>query len=794
MKKTLLLFCGILWFSASFAQSISGIVTDAESGERLAFVNVYSEQWRLGTYTDIDGKFQLSVRNEPGVIQFSLIGYQTYELVLDPNSNVRVFQIQLTPSALELSEVEVVADENPAIPIIRRVVENRKNNQPENYPSYRHTTYNKFIVTMDEVSSDTVFTETGEVDTNWAEVKEFADEQHVFLMESVSKKSYIKGKRDNENVIASRVSGLSDPQFVLLANQLQSFTFYTDYIQVLSSEYLNPISPNSEKRYVFILQDTTYHDGDTIYRISYQPSVNANINGLKGVINVNTNGWAIQNVTAEPADTNQLRVRIQQQYKRFEGKWFPYQLNTDVNFMNVSVNGFAPIGVGRTYIDSVEIGIDMNHKAIEVAQITVDKYAHKRPEEYWNSFRRDTLDSREKRTYEFIDSIGEEFNLDRRLNFARALFSGYLRLGVIDLDIYDLMRYNSYEKFRLNIGLQTNPRLFDRWIFGGNIAYGFGDKAIKYGGFTEYTLHKKYDWKWRVAYRHDLNETGEIHYLSDDRNFLYANIRELAIFKMDFNTSVAVQTSALIRPSLKVHATYQNRTIRHLANYAYDTPLFNGDVTYNEFIGELQWSPGAVIMQTQYGTVNVERSDFTAIIQHRMGLPTDASFEAYHRTLARLRYKKRIRNAGTSYFQVEAGNLSGQTTVSNYFNLNGNSPNRLADYYAFNSLGVHALQWRQFSSVQYHHRFPTLFEFEELNMSPTPVVHLKSLYGSSSSEGILLDGRPLLVRSSPYWEAGVSVEGIISNLGLGVFYGNWFDAAEIGGRQMAIQFTFSSPF
>ena len=794
MKRSLLILFGLILSYIGISQSITGVVTDAESGEKLAFVNVYSSEWRIGTYTDIDGKFQLSIPAEEGLLKFSLIGYRTYELQVDPKSGNRVFKIQLQPASLELSEVEVVADENPAISIIQNVVENRKSNRPENYESYRHITYNKFVVTMDAVSEDTVFTETGEVDTNWAEVKEFSDEQHVFLMESVSKKSYIKGKRNNENVIASRVSGLSDPQFVLLANQLQSFTFYSDYIQVLSTEFLNPISPNSEKRYVFILQDTTYHDGDTIYRISYQPSVNANINGLKGVVNINTNGWAIQNVTAEPADTNELPVRIQQQYKRFNGKWFPFQLNTDLSFQSLSVNGFAPIGIGRTYIDSVEIGIGMDHREVEVAQITVDKYAHKRPDEYWNNFRRDTLDQREKRTYEFIDSIGEEFNLDRKLNFARALFSGYVRMGVIDLDLYNLMRFNSYEKFRLNIGLQTNPRLFDRWIFGGNIAYGFGDRTFKYGGFTEYTLHKKYNWKWRLSYRHDLNETGEIRYLSEDRNFLYANIRELAIFKMDFNTSYAIRTSALIRPSLKVNLAFQNRTIRHLANYSYDKPLFNQEVTYNEVVGEIEWSPGAVIMQTQYGIVNVERSDFTAVLQHRMGMPTDNSIETYHRTLARLRYKKRVRNAGTSYFQLEAGNLSGQTTVSNYFNLFGNSPNDIADYYAFNSLGVHALQWRQFSSIQYHHRFPQLFEYERLNMAPVPVIHLKSLYGSSESAGVTLDEQPLLVRSSPYWEAGVSLEGIISNLGLGVFYGNWFNAAQIGGRQMAIQLTFSSPF
>jgi hypothetical protein len=63
-------------------------------------------------------------------------------------------------------------------------------------------------------------------DSSYIRAKDFFNKQHLFIMESVVKRSF-RFPSDNYNkVIASRVSGLKDPLFVFLISQLQSTTFY----------------------------------------------------------------------------------------------------------------------------------------------------------------------------------------------------------------------------------------------------------------------------------------------------------------------------------------------------------------------------------------------------------------------------------------------------------------------------------------------------------------------------------------------------------------------------------------
>jgi hypothetical protein len=91
--------------------------------------------------------------------------------------------------------------------------------------------------------------------------------------------NYKKPNKDTERVIANRVSGFKDPSFVLLASQLQSFTFYSDFVTVLSDDYLNPVSGGAWRKYVFVLRDTTFSGADTTFIISFEPPPKPSLSG-----------------------------------------------------------------------------------------------------------------------------------------------------------------------------------------------------------------------------------------------------------------------------------------------------------------------------------------------------------------------------------------------------------------------------------------------------------------------------------------------------------------------------------
>lgn len=104
----LLLFFAMLCLNGLFAQNktISGTVTESESGVPLPGVNVVEKGTNNGTSTDFDGNFNISVSSNNAILVFTSLGYTTKEVVVGSASNVNV---TLSEDAEMLGEVVVTA-------------------------------------------------------------------------------------------------------------------------------------------------------------------------------------------------------------------------------------------------------------------------------------------------------------------------------------------------------------------------------------------------------------------------------------------------------------------------------------------------------------------------------------------------------------------------------------------------------------------------------------------------------------------------------------------------------------
>ena len=117
MKQVRVLFIWVILFSwtqahaSSFQQSsesndgtVTGIVTDATSGESLVGVNILVKGTSQGASTDGEGRYQLTVPAENDTLVFSYIGYKTKEVPVMGRSEINV---SLQPQALQGEEVVV---------------------------------------------------------------------------------------------------------------------------------------------------------------------------------------------------------------------------------------------------------------------------------------------------------------------------------------------------------------------------------------------------------------------------------------------------------------------------------------------------------------------------------------------------------------------------------------------------------------------------------------------------------------------------------------------------------------
>lgn len=88
-------------------KQISGTITDAKTGEPMVGVSVFAKDNPSdGTISEIDGSYQLTVRNAAAVLVFSFVGYEILETPVGEGATLNV---SLQGNAQQLNEVVVTA-------------------------------------------------------------------------------------------------------------------------------------------------------------------------------------------------------------------------------------------------------------------------------------------------------------------------------------------------------------------------------------------------------------------------------------------------------------------------------------------------------------------------------------------------------------------------------------------------------------------------------------------------------------------------------------------------------------
>ncbi|WP_113925931.1 DUF5686 and carboxypeptidase-like regulatory domain-containing protein [Cognataquiflexum aquatile] len=518
-----------------FGQTLlSGHVYDQKTNQPIPFVNIQVKgKERKGTTTDVRGLFRLDPFVDNEVLIISHVGYFPQEITLQAlKSRPDIF---LVPMAVELGEVQILAGENPALPIIRKAIANKDLNNPDKLDSYRFTSYNKMVMTLDGLN------EQPEVDDTTVN---FLKGGHIFMTESFSEVVFKKPGKRNETVKASKMSGIENPLVAMASSSFQPFSFYTDHIKILEVPYVNPLSNDGLRKYDYFLEDSIQNEIGTSYIISYQPIEGKVYQLGKGLMYISSLQYALENMVIKPSDPDTNLLFELQQKNRWDGKnWFPEQLNSIYLAPEMEFEGKAFKITNQTFLSDVQINeLDRSTKFGPIAlnfAIQNDLYD-------WGNLRLDSLTSREYLTYVRFDNMPEKDK--RRLNMASKLLtqlsSGRIPLGPVDLIPNRVLRFNRFESVGLGLGLSSNETLSDVVRFEGYFRYGFRDKGWKYGAGTELRLDKKYDSKLLFYYSQDISEPGKTLLPKTNsfsstgnifRNFLADRMDEVERYSVEFS-------------------------------------------------------------------------------------------------------------------------------------------------------------------------------------------------------------------------------------------------------------------
>jgi hypothetical protein len=770
----IVLFCFIIINVSALCQKIYFIKEQA-GNTPIPFVKVTPDSG-IPFLADIDG--MISLPEQTITIRLHQTGYIDTLIEL---SRVQNFTILMNNQVRMIHEVDIAAGENPAHRIIEQAIKNRKKNNPMDNDAFRYNSYSKFIFDIDREKLAAIPDTT--TDSTLIELRRFFSDKHLFILENASTRTFVPPARDKEEITAYKVSGFNDPMFSTFANNMQSFSFYENQFQLLGKTYINPIALGGINRYHFVLEDTTIINKDTTFTIFYRPRKGKNFDGMTGRLYINTNGFAIEKVTASPYEQNGTRkVEIVQEYALVNNhKWFPSKLSTEIYFDNtVSIETMEVSGKGSTYITHVELNPEgIRKRDFDNTTVSMADGAEKVDNQTWDSLRVYHITDKESKTYTALDSISNAEKLDKKLRIFKILSTGKIPMGYVSLDLNRLINFDKFEGYRLGLGLETSDKVSKHFVLGTYGAWGTLDKAFKYGTYSTIYLNKKKGFKLDLRYQQDVIERGGNSLQKDvfslNSTALY---RHFFIQNMEMQRLAEIAVSRNIRSNLKVTLLTNYQRVWFSDGYHFqpstsfsESPLTQCDLS--ETVLEFSWNMREKVMQL--GDLRVSKGSKYPKTQFKIAKLNKniakVNFD-YWRLFLDIRHTISIRGVG-----VLMWNLCGSQTV-------GNVPLFLMQVSYGTGFKWHVSAPNSFETVRpaefYHTRQAALFTRFQFNPIKTKAKWNEPQFGIHHAMGygnmIYPKGHSVTFKSMDkgLFEVGALLNNLFvsktSGMGIGLFY------------------------
>ena len=764
IKFIIIIFLSLLSVSLSGQNSVKGRVIDESTKERLAFVNiVINENGTLGTTSDIDGNFSIKSKNEIESLTFSFVGYEKKKVEIEKDQDEII--VKMKPQNIQLSEIVIDASKNPANRIIDSVFKYRDSNNPKSLDSYYYKIYDNMVFTID----------TTRLYSNDVMYNEFQDKD-LMAMETVSEQLFKKPNKNQKNIIANKVSGIDNPMFVYIIENIQSIGFQEDLITINEKQYINPISNGSKKKYIFVLESTLKTDSnDSIFVISFKPYRNTNFNALSGTMTINSDKWAIQNIKAEPSKQDQMfDINIQQLYEKVDGYWFPKQMNTNISFNMFDI--YTMLGIGKSYITEVEINKDLDRSNFSNADYIISDEAGD-SDDVIKAYRYEKLSGeRLDATYKFVDSIfaANNIDMDKVTGIITNLLYDEIPIKFINLKVGDIMDYNIGNGYMLGLGFRTNERLSKIFSVGAFGNYWFKAKEFNYGGNLSFNILPSKDMKLKFAAEHKFKRLGNYSFEEENAFLSPSNYKDFYINATSLNNSVSANFS-----------TYFNKYLKGIVNFEVaDKTVFDRQLTIDNSQSyrlstldlRLRIAFGEKFIKTSQGLIAESKANTVIWISYQKNLK-DVFGSPYNfdKIEFQFRGQKTFKYIGETSILAQAGYVNGLAPITELFNLEGTGNKKFGIFCteSFNTIRPDEFFCDRFAALYFSHNFRNLlFDFEKFH--PEIIIVTNIAFGKCSSDSQIFKFSDSQVLNKGYFESGLVIDNILSagitKLGFGAFY------------------------
>ena len=528
---------------------VTGYVKDASTNTPLNNASISIRGTKGGARTNTDGRFRIPAEKFPLDITVTSVGYDPYTMHLEtaPTQDLQIL-VNRQFKSLEKATVKNKKQKyrnkgNPAVELIRQVIDHKAGNRMEAYNFATYQKYEKLQVSVNKLNETKAaknkllkpyhfLVENG--DTTKLEGRVLSP---VYLEESLSDIYYRKSPEKTKTVFLGKrkvdFGEFIDMQGIsMYLNRLyQDFNIYDNNISVFTNLFLSPIADMGPTFYMYFIDDTVTVDSQKLIRMSFRPRNPADLL-FRGTMYVTLDGnYAIQKIrllVSKSINFNFVReMKIDQDFQRMPDGKYLLQKSDVLGDFGITKTGTGLFGERTVSFKDIKVNDPIADSVFKGPATIFPDSAAAMSDSFWVANRHDTLTQAVSKVYAIVDSLQHMRSFRRLMDWGTLLLAGYKQAGIFEIGpASTFYSFNPVEGFRLRFGGRTTTHLSTRYYSEAYAAYGFKDQKWKYFLSGTYSLNNKSIYGFpqnyiRASYQKDTKIPGqELQFVQEDNLLL----------------------------------------------------------------------------------------------------------------------------------------------------------------------------------------------------------------------------------------------------------------------------------
>lgn len=653
MKK-IVLFVFVLLVTNFYAQ-IRGTIND-DKGNPIPFANIFIENTYKGTTSNETGKYEISLNTKGNyVLVFQYLGFKTQKKPINIDHFPFILNVKMEEENFTLNEIVINTKDNPANRIIRKAINNRKENSDKT-ARYKADFYSRGIFKVKDLPKKIMGQKVDLGEQMGANI-DSTGSGIIYLSETVSKIVFEKPNKLKEKISASKISGRNNG-FSYNTAESANYDFYDNSID-FDISLISPIASNAFNYYKYKLESTFFDENNNqINKIKVTPKRDKEP-VFEGYIYIVDDSWAIYAVDLDIKGYRMKNEFVEtmtlKQNFNFNSKNKIWTKNSQSLAFNAGIFGIKFLGKFNYVFSNYEFQDSFERNTFGNEILSFEENANKKDSVYWNKNRPIPLTDEENNDYIKKDSI---FNIRTSKTYLDSIDKKANKFKIFQV-ITGYNYKNSFEKRNFNYrGLIDLGSLSFNTVQGYSISSGFNFRKWNSKNGKKTTLNTEFNYGFSDT---RLRVSGEFSRRFNNQNY--------AVITLSGGTKVnQFNDNQPISPFINTISTlaFKNNFMKlynlEFAQISYGQDVANG-LTIN---GKLEYQQRKPLFNTTDYSFTKNHDLYTSNNPLLPNEYVNPGFESHHITKFTLNAKL---NIGNKYFSRPDGrfNIPNQKYPTIYF-------------------------------------------------------------------------------------------------------------------------------